>query len=124
MDGAGLQVLLVENDADVRELLMALLTRAGYRVTAAADGEAAWNLLLARRDFDLVLTDYELPVLAGDALIGRRQTWRRAAPAVLMSGHPEVASIARACGADAAYRKGSSIAVLLDTLRRVLPATT
>ncbi|MGH9037563.1 MAG: response regulator [Acidimicrobiia bacterium] len=58
------QLLLVEDDASVRESTALLLERAGFRVTAVADGGEALELL-SRRRFDLVVLDILHPGVDG-----------------------------------------------------------
>ena len=57
-------ILVVEDSADVRELLVSLLTRSGYAVNSAPNGQAALELLAAQRP-DLILLDLSMPVLDG-----------------------------------------------------------
>lgn len=59
-----LSALVVEDDGFERLRLSTLLERRGYRVTAAADGAEALSVL-ARRSFDVVITDWQLPALSG-----------------------------------------------------------
>ena len=56
-------ILVVEDDRDVRELAMAVLEAAGYRVLEAPSGDAAHWLLLAHPDLriDLLFTDIVMP---------------------------------------------------------------
>jgi CheY-like chemotaxis protein len=65
-------VLLVEDDAAIREALAELVVHMGARVELAADGEAAWGLLADEGlRPGLVLLDLFLPRLDGLALLGR-----------------------------------------------------
>jgi DNA-binding response OmpR family regulator len=57
-------VLIVDDDAGVRQVLRIYLERDGHRVTDAADGTAALALAADRR-FDLVLLDIMLPGVDG-----------------------------------------------------------
>jgi len=58
------RVLLVEDDASIREIAALGLEQAGYRVTTAADGRE--GLMRARQDpFDAVILDVMLPSLDG-----------------------------------------------------------
>ena len=59
--GGAETVLVVEDDADVRETALALLEDLGYRVLAAADGPAALALLQEHREVDLLFTDIVMP---------------------------------------------------------------
>ena len=56
-------ILVVEDDRDVRELAIAVLEDAGYRVLEAASGDEAHRLLLAHPDLriDLLFTDIVMP---------------------------------------------------------------
>ena len=58
------RILLAEDDDSLRAFLQRALERAGYHVTACADGEAALDALDAGR-FDLLLTDIVMPGVDG-----------------------------------------------------------
>jgi type II secretory ATPase GspE/PulE/Tfp pilus assembly ATPase PilB-like protein/DNA-binding response OmpR family regulator len=62
-------ILIVEDDADSRNLIARFLTDAGYMVTLAEDGAAAL-LDIGRKDFDLIISDVNMPNLDGLALMG------------------------------------------------------
>ncbi len=59
--GAGEAVLLVEDEAGVRELVAERLRELGYRVLEAADGPAALRLLRSGARVDVLVTDVGLP---------------------------------------------------------------
>lgn len=56
-------ILVVEDDRDVREVALAVLEGAGYRVVEAASGDEAYRLLLSHPDMriDLLFTDVVMP---------------------------------------------------------------
>jgi two-component system CheB/CheR fusion protein len=56
----GIRVLVVEDEADTRELLRAILARCGAEVTVAANGEAALQAL-ERAPFDVLVSDIAMP---------------------------------------------------------------
>ena len=63
IDVAGLspaRVLVVDDEASIRNLLTAILSPQGYDVTVACDGDEA-KVLLAHATFEVVVTDYVLP---------------------------------------------------------------
>jgi CheY-like chemotaxis protein len=62
------KVLLVDDEPTVLKCLATALTRFGCSVTTAASGKAAMGLL-AQESFDLVITDYRMPDLMGDAVV-------------------------------------------------------
>ena len=58
---AGLRILVVEDQAEVRSHVERLLTGAGFSVTSASDGKAAIALLQEQPSFDLLFTDIIMP---------------------------------------------------------------
>jgi DNA-binding response OmpR family regulator len=59
-----MKVLVVEDDVDIRELVVTKLTRAGYDVLAEADGQAGLATALAEQP-DLVILDWMMPRMTG-----------------------------------------------------------
>jgi two-component system sensor histidine kinase and response regulator WspE len=68
--GAARRVLVVDDSLTVREMQRKLLAGRGYRVDVALDGIDGWNRLRGA-DYDLVITDIDMPRLDGIALVGR-----------------------------------------------------
>jgi two-component system cell cycle sensor histidine kinase/response regulator CckA len=62
-------VLIVEDDAAVRELTRAVLARFGYDVTDAAHPQAALRLVRAGHRFDLIVSDVVMPDMDGRAMV-------------------------------------------------------
>jgi len=66
------RVLLVEDEAALRRMGERILTRFGYSVVTAEDGQAAWDLLCAgANEIDLIVTDVIMPRLSGGELYER-----------------------------------------------------
>ncbi|MGH9768809.1 MAG: response regulator [Blastocatellia bacterium] len=65
-----LRVLVVEDNDDSRELYVLVLTRAGFEVKEAVDGEAALQML-DQCEPDLLITDIQTPSMSGIDLIRR-----------------------------------------------------
>ncbi len=59
--GSGEVVLVVDDEATVRMLIVEVLTEAGYRALEAADGSAALKILQSNARVDLLITDVGLP---------------------------------------------------------------
>lgn len=78
--------LLVVDDNDLnRDMLARRLTRRGYQVESAPDGETA-KRMIAEGDFDLVLLDWMMPGLSGiDVLRALRQTHSQVELPVIMA---------------------------------------
>jgi CheY-like chemotaxis protein len=73
-------VLVVDDEAGVRELLLRLLAKKQMAVRSASTGEEALALL-AREQFGCLLTDKNLPGLSGVDRFARRGCSSRSAPA-------------------------------------------
>ena len=92
-----LRVLVVDDDPAVRMLCAANLTRDGFDVIEAEDGQRGLERALAERP-DLVLLDVAMPVLDGFGLAAalRRDERTRELPVIFLSGESEVDSRERA----------------------------
>ncbi|MET0209935.1 MAG: PAS domain S-box protein [Burkholderiaceae bacterium] len=83
----GLRVLLVEDDAEVRQVAQQFLLTMGCAVTPCATAEAALEVLDANTAFDLLLSDISLgPGLRGTELAQRVEQRLPQLPVLLMSG--------------------------------------
>jgi CheY-like chemotaxis protein len=63
-------ILAVDDSAAMRQILSATFVAAGYRVVVALDGAQAYEAALAEQ-FDLVITDQNMPAMSGLELIGK-----------------------------------------------------
>ena len=81
------RILVVEDDAEVRELLTLILSDDGHRAEAVPDGLAALDLAASVRP-DLVLTDYNLPNgMDGLAVTMKlREAWGAELPVIILTG--------------------------------------
>ncbi len=59
------QLLLAEDDLELRELLVLVLSRAGYQVTSCNNGRQLLEQLEHADQYDLVVSDVRMPVLTG-----------------------------------------------------------
>lgn len=85
----GERVLVVEDDTDTREVLAYALSREGFIVITAPDGERGLEVARAWRP-DVVLLDVLMPRLSGNAMADamRRDVTLRGVPVVSMSASP------------------------------------
>jgi signal transduction histidine kinase/ActR/RegA family two-component response regulator len=92
--GDGQTVLLVEDEATLRELLAEALGEAGYRVLAAADGAQALKLLQGPQRVDLLLTDVGLPGgLNGRQVADAGRSLRPGLQVLFVTGYAEKAAL-------------------------------
>ncbi|KPC18464.1 Sensor histidine kinase/response regulator [Pseudomonas syringae pv. maculicola str. M6] len=80
------RVLVVDDSLTVRELERKLLVGRGYDVSVAVDGMDGWNALRAE-DFDLLITDIDMPRMDGIELVTllRRDTRLQSLPVMVVS---------------------------------------
>jgi DNA-binding NtrC family response regulator len=121
------RVLVVDDDADIRDVLREVLSAEGYEVDLAADAAQA-RLAFARRYPDLVLLDIWMPGTDGISLL---REWSHLpseapCPVVMLSGHGTIRTAAEATrlGAFDFLEKPPSLAQLLRTVRRALTHST
>jgi len=117
-------ILIVEDDADTREMLASLLVMEGFYAVGAEDGLEALHLLrtVRHRAPDtpcLVLLDLKMPRLSGNE-------FRRAqlgdptvanVPVAVMSGVTDLEQRAQALGAVAAVTKPIDVDLLMNVVR-------
>ena len=117
-------ILVVDDEADIRNLVQEILEDEDYEVSTAEDGEHARQALRNRRP-DLILLDIWMPDLDGITLL---KEWSEdeglPCPVVMMSGHGTVETAVEATrlGAYDFLEKPLSLAKLLLTVERAMEA--
>jgi CheY-like chemotaxis protein len=118
-------VLIVEDDADVAPLEIALAGLGGVNVHVFSDARAALSFLDENcNNIAAVVTDLNLPHLDGFELMAAIRSNKRYArfPIIVVSGngHPDVPKRVLQMGADAFFSKPYSPAEIRQTLARLL----
>ncbi|ALK07986.1 response regulator [Blastochloris viridis] len=115
------RILIAEDDAEVRTLVIRALAIQGHEVTAAEDGGEALDIL-NREDgrFDLLLSDIKMPVMDGIALALTATRDYPRLPILLMTGYADQRE--RAHGLDAIVRDVLSKPFTLPELRAAVAA--
>lgn len=98
---SSLQVLVVDDEPAIRQVVAALLRKAGYLVDQAADGEAAMERL-ARGDVDIVLSDIKMPGLSGIELLRQARAANIDTAFIMMTAFASVDTAIEAIKAGAA----------------------
>lgn len=81
-------ILLVDDDSSVLRMLTRILSKSGYTILAASNGEEALTLFEQNRDtVDLVLTDVVMTGMGGRVLVEEIHAIRPDVPALFMSGY-------------------------------------
>jgi DNA-binding response OmpR family regulator len=95
------EIMIVDDDQDLRESMAEVLDKAGFSVTQASRGEEALEHL-ARKKFDLVLLDLVMPGLGGLELLDRIKDKAPRLPVIMITAFASVEN------AVAAMRQGAS----------------
>ncbi len=116
-------ILVADDEQDIRELVVYRLSRSGYRIIEARDGEEAFQLA-ADEALDMAVLDVMMPRLNGFELTRRfRHTpATERLPILLMSASVQEADISRgfAAGADSYLTKPFTPDQLLTRVREIL----
>jgi two-component system chemotaxis response regulator CheY len=116
-------ILIVDDSTSIRQMVEVTLKSAGYTVTAAKDGQEAFNLCKTH-DYDFVLTDQNMPNMDGLTLIKSLRTLPTYAktPVVMLTTEASDAMKAqgRAAGATGWMVKPFDPAKLLEVAQKVI----
>src|SRR5690242_19969418 len=89
LPGGTEEILLVEDDQTMRLAAQQLLSKVGYRVVTAVDGQKGLDMFRAHRaKLHLVITDVVMPKLSGFELYGAIRGESRGLSVLFMSGFP------------------------------------
>ena len=82
------EVLVIDDDEGVITLLKSIFTRLGYEVTAAYGGEKGLEIFNGNRNFDMVVTDINMPGMDGNEVARSiRSSDKADVPIIAMSGY-------------------------------------
>lgn len=120
-------ILLVEDDALVREMLMQMLQRASHQVVTATQGEEAIEILKKTHP-DILITDIIMPKMSGITLIAEVKNRHPAMEVIAISGGGRLdpagyLDLSESLGATASFAKPIDKAALLMTIDLLLQGT-
>ena len=115
------RILIVDDDADIRETMVTLLSMNDYTVTAVADGTSAIEKV-SREKFDIVLTDLMLPKMNGIDLIKNLKGIDPDLQCIVITGYATVSTAVDAmkAGAYDYLMKPFNVSEVLMLLKRVI----
>ena len=116
--GNGQRIIVVDDDHDVLFFVKAVLNRGGFTVSCAENGEQALELL-AQGDYQLMLTDLNMPGMDGVELARRARALQPELMVIMGTGQisPEVRQRAAAAGISAVFGKPFTYDKMLKCLR-------
>lgn len=115
------KILAIDDDSIIRTLLTNILTKAGYEVVTAADGESGLELAVSTNP-DLVVTDFQMPGISGLEVLTELQRTQPGLPVILLTAHGDVALTIKSIqlGAYDFIEKPIQMQELLDVIRNGL----
>ena len=115
-------ILVVDDDDDVRDLVVAMLEELGYRVTAAENGSVALELLSQNSPFDLLLADVAMPGLSGVDVVHAARDLGRAPRVLYATGYADLGAYRPGLEGEDMIRKPYRMADLAARVDRALRA--
>ena len=86
------KILVVEDDDNLRKTLMKILIREGFCVASVSNGQEAIELLEIQ-EFDVIITDYKMPVLGGEEWVRKLNELQGRNKILLLSAFLEEAKV-------------------------------
>jgi len=119
-----LKILLVEDNSDNRNLIIAYLKKSQHGIEVAENGKIAFEKVTSGENYDLVLMDVEMPVMDGLTATRKIREWEAEqslsrTPIVALTAHAlkEHEEDSKEAGCDGHITKPIKKAVLLETLK-------
>jgi CheY-like chemotaxis protein len=112
-------ILVVDDDAQVREVAVNCLQGLGYRMIAAENGPSALKILARGTQVDLLLADMAMPGMNGVELIKKARERNPGLLAMLVTGYAETGSFSPAEG-DFVLQKPYRLERLAEAVAAVL----
>ena len=116
------RILVVDDDSLLRGLSVSLLTAANYDAEGVEDGAAGWAALQANKNYDLVITDNQMPKMTGIDLIEKVRSARMTTRVIMATGSLPTNEFARRpwLQPDATLQRPYTNEDLLETVSSVL----
>lgn len=119
------KILVVEDSITSRVLLKNILESAGFQVTLANDGQDGWEKILQEPNFDLVVSDVEMPRMTGFELTTkiRKESKAKDVPIIIVTSLASLEDRRKGVevGANAYFVKSNfEKANLLDMVKRLI----
>jgi DNA-binding NtrC family response regulator len=80
------KVLIIEDDLALLDIYSQLLTKAGYDVSTASNGEDGFNIYKSNPDFAMIILDMVLPGIQGDEVLSAIQKINPSQQVIICTG--------------------------------------
>lgn len=115
------KILIIDDDKIIRKIFRANLSKEGYDVIEAEDGNIGIQYIKSEKP-DLIITDYQMPGITGLEVISEIAKLKITTPVIMLTGYGDVALTIKSIqkGAFEFLEKPTAPDVLRSTVRRAL----
>ena len=118
------EILLVEDNKEIRELYAVALINEGFNIAMAENGEQGVEMAMKHRP-DLILMDIEMPGMTGHEAVEklREDEWGQSAKVIYLTNRTEAHHVAHATTLESAgfiVKSRATIKELTDTVKNAL----
>lgn len=116
-----IQILVAEDDEQVRESLVSHLSEIGYNISSAASGNEAIPLLYGK-EFNVVVLDLKMPYIDGFEVLKLIKSSFLKTKVIILTAYGDLKNITRCkeLGADEVIEKPYGLTDLFDTIEEVM----
>jgi DNA-binding NtrC family response regulator len=113
------RILLVDDDSNVRDLYHKILTKHGYNVSLAINGQEALQMINKAKPH-LVISDYSMPVMDGFSFLKEFRSIDNKTPVIILTGTSgeRIEDEAKRLGANDFLNKGVGIGSFLNAVSK------
>ena len=112
-----MRILLVDDDAEVRDTIKLVLKMERHEVVEASDGRQALDCL-KQNHFDLVITDYVMPEMSGDVVATEVKRSNPSTPLIMITANADLLPD-RLQGVDRVLSKPFEVSELVQAIRDI-----
>jgi DNA-binding response OmpR family regulator len=117
------RILIVDDEKAIRYMLTRFFQRSGFHIkTEATSEEGVKSYNQEKFDFDIVITDVNMPGEGGIELIRKIKLWKPSQKIIVISGNPDSLKKARRCDQkpDLILEKPFSLGDLMEAVNSLL----
>jgi PAS domain S-box-containing protein len=115
-------ILVIEDDAQVRQFIVECLEILGYTVEQAENGWFGLEKLQVS-SFDLLIVDFLMPGMNGTEVIAAAREHHPHLPIIMATGYADMQAVEKVIDLNAVLRKPFQISELADSVKRAMPGS-
>ena len=115
-----MKILIIDDEKDQREMLQGFLTKKGYEVSSAANGQEALEIF-SKLPFQLILVDHKMPGMTGDEVLAELKKMNPLIRSIMITAYASVDTAVKVMklGADDFIEKPVDLLKLLEMIQSI-----